>query len=143
MRRALVISLVAAVSAALCIGFTTATAAPTAGRNPDRLDAYTAVVQADELSAISAQGIDVSGARPVAAGIQLDMVLDRAQADRLRHRGVELKLTRVKGGKTVRQFAAEQAVNGFTVWRSYDESGGIRDQLYACLLYTSTSPRDS
>ena len=32
---------------------------------------------------------------------------------------------------TVREFAAEQAANGFTVWRSYDEPGGIRDQLYA------------
>ena len=133
MRRSLVISLVAAVAAALCVGFTTASAAPSAGagRDPDRLDAYTAVVQADELSAISEQGIEVSGARPVAGGIELDMVLDRAQADQLRGRGVELKLTRVKGGKTVRQFAAEQAANGFTVWRSYDEPGGIRDQLYA------------
>ena len=59
------------------------------------------------------------------------MVLDREQADRLRGRGVELKLTRVKGGQTVQQFAAAQAANGFTVWRSYDEPGGIRDQLYA------------
>jgi hypothetical protein len=131
MRRSLVISLVAAVVAALCAVFTTASAAPSAGRDPDRLDAYTAVVPADELSVISEQGIDVSGARPVAAGIELDMVLDKAQADRLRGRGIELKLTRVKGGKTVQQFAAAQAANGFNVWRSYDEPGGIRDQLYA------------
>ena len=131
MRRSLVISLVAAVVAALCAGFTTASAAPSAGRDPDRLDAYTAVVQADQLSAIAEQGIDVSGQRPVAAGIELDMVLDQAQADRLRGRGVDLKLTRVKGGKTVREFAAAQAANGFNVWRSYDEPGGIRDQLYA------------
>ena len=131
MRRSLVISLIAAVIAALCVGFTTATAAPTAGRNPDRLDAYTAVVQSDELSAISEQGIDVSGARPVAAGIELDLILDREQADLLRRHGVELTLTRVKGGKTVQEFAAAQAANGFTVWRSYDEPGGIRDQLYA------------
>ena len=133
MRRSLVISLVAALAAALCMVFTTASATPSAspGRNPDRLDAYTAVVQPDEMSAISEQGIDVSGARPVAGGIQLDVVLDREQADRLRGRGVELKLTRVKGGQTVQQFAAAQAANGFTVWRSYDEPGGIRDQLYA------------
>ncbi len=133
MRRSLVISLVAAVAAALCMVFTTASATPSAspGRNPDRLDAYTAVVEPDEMSAISEQGIDVSGARPVAGGIQLDVVLDREQADRLRGRGVELKLTRVKGGQTVQQFAAAQAANGFTVWRSYDEPGGIRDQLYA------------
>ena len=44
MRRSLVISLVAAVVAALCVGLTTASAAPSAGSDPDRLDAYTAVV---------------------------------------------------------------------------------------------------
>ena len=131
MRRTLVISLVAAVIAALGVGLTSTPAAPSAGRDPDPLDAYTAVVQADQLSAIAQQGIDVSGQRPVANGIELDMVLDQAQADRLRGQGVDLKLTRVKGGKTVREFAAEQAANGFTVWRSYDEPGGIRDQLYA------------
>ena len=87
--------------------------------------------QAAELPVIAEQGIDVSGQRPVANGLELDMVLDQAQADRLRGRGVDLKLTRVKGGKTVREFAAEQAANGFNVWRSYDEPGGIRDQLYA------------
>ena len=37
----------------------------------------------------------------------------------------------MKGGLTVRQFAAQQAAAGFAVWRSYDEPGGIRDQLYA------------
>ena len=131
MRRSLVISLVAAVVAALCAGLTPASAQPSAGRDSDRLDAYTAVVQADEIATIAQQGIDVSGQRRVANGIELDMVLDQAQADRLRGRGVDLKLTRVKGGKTVRQFAAEQAAGGFNVWRSYDEPGGIRDQLYA------------
>jgi hypothetical protein len=131
MRRSLVISLVAAVVVALCAGFTTASAAPSAGSESDGLDAYTAVVQADQLSTIAEQGVDVSGQRPVAGGIELDMVLDRAQADRLRGRGVDVKLTMVKGGKTVRQFAAEEAADGFTVWRSYDEPGGIRDQLYA------------
>ena len=131
MRRSLVISLVAAVVAALCMGLTTASAAPSAARDSDRLDAYTAVVQADEIATIAQQGIEVSGQRRVANGIELNMVLDQAQAERLRGKGVDLKLTRVKGGKTVREFAAEQAANGFTVWRSYDETGGIRDQLYA------------
>jgi hypothetical protein len=97
----------------------------------DQLDAYTAVVQPDQLSTIAEQGIDVSGQRQVAGGIELDIVVDQAQADQLQAKGVDLKLTRVKGGKTVRQFAAEQAAGGFNVWRSYDEPGGIRDQLYA------------
>ena len=131
MRRSLGISLVAAVLAALCAGPMTSSATPSARGGPDRLDAYTAVVQAADLPTIAQQGIDVSGHRAVGNAIELDMVLDQAQADRLREQGVELKLTRVKGGKTVREFAAEQAANGFNVWRSYDERGGIRDQLYA------------
>jgi hypothetical protein len=115
----------------LAAGSATAAPAQSQPADDDQLDAYTAVVQADQLSAIAEQGIDVSGQRRVANGVELDMVLDQAQAERLRGTGVDLKLTRVKGGKTVRQFAAEQAANGFTVWRSYDEAGGIRDQLYA------------
>ena len=106
------------------MGLTTASAAPSAGRDPDRLDAYTAVVQAGEPRSLR-QGIEVSGQRQVGSGIELDLVLDQAQADRLRGRGVDLKLTRVKGGKTVQEFAAEQAAGGFNVWRSYDEPGGI------------------
>ncbi|HZA88309.1 MAG TPA: M14 family metallopeptidase, partial [Acidimicrobiales bacterium] len=115
----------------LAAGSASAAPAQSQPAGDDQLDAYTAVVQADQLPMIAQQGIDVSGQRRVANGIELDMVLDQAQADRLRGRGVDLKLTRVKGGLTVQQFAAEQAANGFTVWRSYDEPGGIRDQLYA------------
>jgi len=131
MRRSLVISLVAALVVALCSGITTASATPRAGSDRDRLDAYTALVQPAQLPAIAQEGIDVSGQRPVANGIELDMVLTQAEAGRLRARGVNPQLTRVKGGKTVREFAAEQAASGFNVWRSYDEPGGIRDQLYA------------
>ena len=32
---------------------------------------------------------------------------------------------------TVKQFALAQSENGFNVWRSWDEPGGIRDQMYA------------
>ena len=131
MRRSLGISLVAAIVAALCAGATTASGTPSEVGDPERLDAYTAVVQAAQLPTIAEQGIDVSGQRPVANGIELDMVLDQAQTDRLRGQGVNLELTRVEGGQTVQQFAAEQAAGGFNVWRSYDEPGGIRDQLYA------------
>ena len=129
MRRSLVISLVAAVVTALCAGLTP--------RLPHRAReiriGWTPTRRSSpaQLAMIAQQGIDVSGQRRVANGIELDMVLDQAQADRLRGHGVDLKLTRVKGGKTVRQFAAEQAADGFNVWRSYDEPGGIRDQLYA------------
>jgi hypothetical protein len=133
-----VIPLVGAIIAALCAGSITASATPGGRGDPGPLDAYTATVEADQVPLITQQGIEVSGERSVANGAELDMVLSRAQADQLRAKGVKLRLTRVKGGKTVRQFAAEQAVGGFNVWRSYDEAGGIRDQLYAA---ASTNPQ--
>jgi len=131
---------VLAVIVLLCgLGAGNASAAPAESQpaGDDQLEAYTAVVQADQLPAIAEQGIDVSAQQPTEDGVELDMVLDQDQADRLRGRGVNLKLTRVEGGLTVQEFAAEQAANGFTVWRSYDESGGIRDQLYAAARQNS------
>src|SRR6478609_6045139 len=131
MRRSSVIALVAAVIAALGIGSAVASAAPGASDDSSELDAYTAVVPADQLTEISRQGVDISGGRARADGVELDVVLTQGQAKHLRSKGVDVQLTRVKGGKTVREFAAEQASGGFNVWRSYDERGGIRDQLYA------------
>ena len=65
-----------------------------------------------------------------------------AQRAKLAEEGIAATLTRVKGGQTVRQFAAAQAANGFNVWRSYDEPGGIRDQMYDIATETTpTSPR--
>lgn len=132
MRRWLIGSLATAVVTALCAGLTLDEAAPAApDRDPNRLDAYTATVAPSELSVITEQGLDVTGHRRVKGGHQVELVMSPAEADLLEAHGVEVKLTRVKGGLTVRQFAAQQAEAGFTVWRSYDEAGGIRDQLYA------------
>ncbi len=95
------------------------------------LDAYTAVVDPAELQGLAAQGFDVGEHSTVRDGVEVDLVLNPAEADLLRAQGVDLELTRVRGGKTVRQFAAAQAAGGFQVWRSYDEAGGIADQLRA------------
>jgi hypothetical protein len=131
MHRTLVGSVLAAVIGALCAGVTLAEAAPATAPRPDRLDAYTAVVTASQLSDLAQQGLDLGGRRTARGGVELDLVLDLTQAARLRERGIDLRLTRVKGGQTVRQFAAAQAAGGFTVWRSFDEPGGIRDQMHA------------
>ena len=131
MRRTLVISLVAAVIAALGVGLTSTPAAQSAGRDPDPLDVYTAVVQPDQLSSLAQQGLDVSAQRKAGSNIAVDLVLDGSRPSGSGPRASKLDLTRVKGGKTLRQFAAAQAVDGYTVWRSYDEPGGIRDQMYA------------
>jgi Zinc carboxypeptidase len=93
------------------------------------LNMYTAVVTADEMGTLLERGFDVTGQRVVADGIEVDLVMTRRQRDALAAQGIKAELIRVKGGLTVRQFAAEQAENGFQVWRSYDEPGGFRDQM--------------
>ncbi len=131
MRRSSVLSLVVVVVAALCVGLTTQSSV---ARPPDdeRLDAYSAVIPADQLGELAREGFDVGEARrSTAREAAVDLVLTPQERDRLKNRGIDLRLTRVKGGRTVRQFAAAQAAGGYQVWRSYDEAGGIRDQMYA------------
>ena len=86
---------------------------------------------AEQLAAFEDKGLDVASSRVMAKGVKAQMILTRSQVQDVRAEGARAKLTRVKGGKTVKQFAAAQAVNGFTVWRSYDEPGGYRDQMHA------------
>ncbi len=60
----------------------------------------------------------------------IDIVVTRAQRATLARRGVKLRLKRTRRGKTLRQVAAAQAAGGYQVYRSWDEPGGIRDELY-------------
>ena len=110
-----------------------AVALPASGaqRPDDHLDVYTAVVSDEQLSALAAQGFELTGVRAVEGGTEVQLVASRAQRAQLRRAGIRTELTRVRGGKTVKEFAAEQAENGFTVWRSWDEPGGFRDQMHA------------
>ena len=89
------------------------------------------MVSDEQLSALAAQGFELTGVRAVAGGTEVQLVASKAQRAQLRRDGIKTELTRVKGGKTVKEFAAEQSENGFTVWRSWDEPGGFRDQMYA------------
>ena len=122
--------LTAAALAAFVLG-STAPGSGAAQRARDRLDVYTAVVQADQLRALADQGFELSDVREVAGATEVQLVLSKAQRAELSRDGIRTKLTRVKGGKTVKEFAAAQSENGFTVWRSWDEPGGFRDQMYA------------
>ena len=89
-----------------------------AQRPNDQLDVYTAVVSDEQLSVLAAQGFELTGVRAVAGGTEVQLVASKAQRAQLRRDGINTELTRVKGGKTVKEFAAEQSENGFTVWRS-------------------------
>jgi Zinc carboxypeptidase len=122
--------LLAAVTAALALAV--GAQAADAKQAQERLDAYTAVVDAEGLAAIAEAGFDASeGTRRVRGGTQVHLIMTADQREKLAAAGVNARLTRVRGGQTVQQFAARMAANGFNVWRSYDEDGGIEDQMRA------------
>ena len=118
----------AAATLAVVLGVSTSEAV--AARAGDELQVYSATVQGAQLGALDEKGIDVSVRAQRRNGVSIQLILTDQQRAALAADGIATKLTRVQGGQTVKQFAAKQAANGFTVWRSYDEPGGIRDQLY-------------
>jgi hypothetical protein len=106
-------------------------AAPAAGgKERDGLQMYTVRGPAAELAKVT-QGVELAGVEQTARGIKAEAVLTRDQVSKLRASGVRVKLTRNDKGQTVAQQFAAQEAGGFNVWRSWDEPGGIRDELYA------------
>jgi len=101
------------------------------GRPTASLDLYTGVVSSETLARIVRQGYDIADARPGAGGVQVDLVLTKAEVAKLRRDGVDMQPRRDAQGRSQAQRAAEQAASGFKVWRSYDAPGGIRDELYS------------
>jgi hypothetical protein len=96
----------------------------------DELQMYTAILQPDEIADLAAAGYDVITQRDVSGGIRVDLVLSSAQRARLEARGVRLETWRNSEGLTVAEVDARQKERGYKVWRSFDESGGIKDELY-------------
>ena len=137
MRRLVSGSVVAVAVAALGVGLappsSTSPPAPAAAPQADQhLDAYFARgVTGDQLAVLAQLGFDLHESHPTGDTSEVSLVMTAAEAEKLRGRGIDVRLARVKGGQTVRQFAAAEAANGFTVWKSYDEPGGYRDQLVA------------
>lgn len=127
-RRSLLVAVLTAFAIALPIqGTQAAPPPPTDDDGP--LNAYTAVVTPEQLQQLAEAGYDIGDQQPKGDKIEVGLVLAPGEQGKLRSQGIKVKLTRVQGGKTVRQFAAEEAAGGFDVWRSYDEPGGIRDQM--------------
>ena len=99
-------------------------------RNGLGLEAYTALVQRPQVDRLVREGFDLVAAHEVKGGVQVDLVLSPTERARLESRGIALTLRRTPAGLTVKELAAKQAVGGYNVWRSWDEPGGIRDELY-------------
>ncbi len=96
-----------------------------------KLDMYRATVSGDQASQLSRLGYDLlEGTRVVAGGVQVSLILSKNDRVRLARLGIETKPVRDRKGRTSAQRAAFQAQGGYNVWRSWDEPGGIRDELY-------------
>jgi murein tripeptide amidase MpaA len=79
----------------------------------------------------AAPGVELAAIQQTPSGIRADAVLTNAQRARVAAAGVAIELKRNKQGQTVTEQAAAQAAGGYNVWRSFDEPGGIRDELYS------------
>ncbi len=107
---------------------TLASAPATAAQERDALEMYT-LEGSEQAIGDATAGVELAGVRRTASGIRAQAVLSRSQRAKLRASGVDVKLTRNKKGQTAQQQAAAQRAGGFDVWRSWDEPGGIRDEL--------------
>ncbi len=110
--------------AACAVGLLVAPAAAGAG-----LEMYT-LEGPDETIATATEGVELAGVERTPRGLKADAVLNRRQRSKAAAAGVRVTLKRNDKGQTVTEQARSQAAGGFNVWRSWDESGGIRDELY-------------
>ncbi|MEV0458446.1 M14 family metallopeptidase [Catellatospora methionotrophica] len=98
-------------------------------RNP--LDVYVGELDQKQLDALRKTGIDSEELRtaPLAGGkVKVEVVLSEVEASRLAGRGVPLSVKMIRGQKAS-DALRKQALAGNTVYRSYSEPGGIREEL--------------
>jgi hypothetical protein len=94
---------------------------------------YVGTLTMAQLELVRAGGVDREdiAARPVTGGrgmAAVEVVLGPDEAAALRGKGVPLAEKRVDGVAASQRMAA-QAASGYTVYRSYSEAGGIKDEL--------------
>ncbi len=127
MRRRPILLAAAALGISCLAAIQPAQAKPTAVQ----LDMYTVRAPAAEAAGFVSSGLDVVAQKPAGAMTEAQIVLSPAERDAFVARGYDVKVTRDQQGRSQAQRAAAEAAGGFTVWRSWDEPGGIRDELHA------------
>jgi hypothetical protein len=113
---------------ACALAFTTSALA--AG-DKGKLNLYSARVDAAQAAALSRAGYDIAAVHQRFSGLEVQFVLSPSEKVKLANQGISVTLVRDRAGHTAQQRATLQAAGGFNVWRSYDEAGGIRDELYS------------
>jgi Zinc carboxypeptidase len=114
--------------AAAVVGAATGSASGQGG-GPGKLEVYTITLDPAQAEQLARAGVDIVAARQGREKVEVDAVLDARQRAQLARR-FDVKVKRNRDGKTATQLAAEQAAAGHPVFRSWDEPGGIRDEIY-------------
>jgi hypothetical protein len=106
------------------------------GGKGEGLDLYEVVADPGADAQLRGEGYNVVSAEPAQNGrkVKMELVLSEAQAHALRQGngrklGLEVRLKRNDDGLTTADAATLEADNGFDVWRSYGEPGGIADEM--------------
>ncbi|MGH2677408.1 MAG: M14 family metallopeptidase, partial [Actinomycetota bacterium] len=94
------------------------------------LEMYEATVDGGTLQELVSQGYDVTHVEDTAQGSRVALVLSPGEHRILQAKGVDMKVSRTEQGLSASRLAAQQAQDGFEVYRSFDENGGIRDEMY-------------
>src|SRR5919202_608416 len=116
---------------ALLVVFLTTAAAAAPGKGNGHLEMYTANVARADVAKLIREGYDVTAVRAAGERADIDLVLSPREQRLLERRGVAVHVKRDANGKSATERAAAQAAGGYTVWRSWDQPGGIRDELYS------------
>ncbi|HET9497314.1 MAG TPA: M14 family zinc carboxypeptidase [Candidatus Limnocylindria bacterium] len=98
------------------------------GPQNEKLEMYVLQGPADTVAEATV-GIELLNVQYTLDATQAQAVLTRRQAAGLRAQGIDVDFVRNAQGQTVSEQAELQALNGYTVWRSWDEEGGIQDEL--------------
>jgi Zinc carboxypeptidase len=98
----------------------------------DQLKAYSATVDGTTLQELVDQGYDVTPEEQTREGTQVTLVLSQGEKNALNGKGIST--TFVSAGREREGFSAavaDESIYGWDVFRSYDEPGGIEDQIRA------------
>lgn len=106
---------------------------PAASDAIDRLELYTGDVTVEEFSELRAAGYDIVDTSPGSEPgmVEIEAVVSGSDLDELQTDGIEMDPVLDQLGRTSTRSAQIEADNGFEVWRSFSEPGGIRDEIVA------------
>ena len=97
----------------------------------DRLELYTGDVSFETLADLRAGGFDITDTKPGSAAgtVTVEVVVSATDLVELDEADIPMEPVTDVFGQTTSRSATVEADDGFEVWRSYGEPGGIRDEI--------------